>query len=136
MSDHNRKPSVQYPVKAAIAPQSVAAAATVTSGWVAIGTAKWAKLLSILGAGAGTAAVKLEQATTVGGANAKDLATAAQVGITAQAASTQAQSDVDITQYLDVDGGFGFVRASLTMTGGAGTFAAVGLELGPANFQA
>ncbi len=136
MSDHNRKPSEQYPIKAQVAPQSMAAAATATSGWVAISNNKWANIHAITGAGAGTLAVKVEQATTVGGAGAKDLATAAQVGITALAASSAADVDVDLTQYVDVDGGFGFIRISATMTGGAGTFAAVGLCLGPDAFQA
>jgi len=135
MSDHNRKPSVQYPYKAQVAPQSMAAAATATSGWVAIGTAKWAALCALVGAGAGTLAVKLEQATSSGGAGAKDLATAAQVGITALATGA-ALADVDLTQYMDVDNAFTHVRISATMTGGAGTLASVALALGPANFQA
>ncbi len=135
MSTPNVKPSIQYPYKAQVAPQSMAAAATATSGWIAVGTAKWAKILALVGAGAGTLAVKLEQATSSGGAGAKDLATAAQTGITALATGA-AQADVSIDQYLDVDGGFGFIRLSGTMTGGAGTLASASLELGPAAWQA
>lgn len=126
----NIAPSKLYAYAAQIAPQSVAAAGNPTSGWVAVANNKWAKLLALVGAGAGTLAVKLEQATSAAGAGAKDLATAAQVGITALATGQQ-QADVNIDQYLDVNGGFGYVRINATMTGGAGTLAAVSLELGP-----
>src|SRR6266511_2992251 len=101
MSDVNRKPSKVYAVKEQVVPQSVAAAATVTSGWIAVVNAKWLKLLALVGAGAGTLAVKVEQATTIGGAGAKDLATAAQVGITVLDTATKAaQADVNVDDYI------------------------------------
>jgi hypothetical protein len=136
MANPNEKPSTAYVVKGAVAPQSVAAAGTATSGWVDVGPNKWAKVVSCLGAGAGTAAVKLEQATSSGGAGAKDLITAANLGITAQANSTQVQADGNIDANLDLAGGFRWIRVSLTVTGGAGTLACASLELGPAQYQA
>jgi hypothetical protein len=136
MASPNEKPSTVYVVKGAIAAQSVAASATVTSGWIDVGQNKWAKILSVAGAGAGTFAVKLEQANTSGGGAAKDLITAANLGITAQANSTNVQADGNIDANLDLDGGFRWIRVSSLCSGGAGTLQAVSLELGPAVYQA
>lgn len=137
MSEFNVKPSVLFPgtYASAIAPQSVGAGATVTGAWISVKETKWVKLNLTMGAGAGTGALKLEQATSSGGAGAKDLVTAANLGITAQAAATQAQADFNVADNIDVDNSFAFVRASLTVTGGAGTLAAVTVELGPAYRQ-
>lgn len=131
----NVKPSVIYPLAGNIAPQSVAAAASVSTGWVDALNNKWASLSVLIGAGAGTAAVKLEQATSSGGAGVKDLLTAAQLGITAQGTG-QAQADGDLPDNLDIAGGFRWIRATLTMTGGAGTLAAVTMDIGPAAWEA
>lgn len=138
MSDVNRAPSQVYPGAYAqnITPQSVAAAATVTGGWVEVAQNKWAAITSIVGAGAGTLAVKVEQATSSGGAGAKDLITAANLGINGQAATTEVQADLNLDSVMDVDGGFTHIRLSGTVTGGSGTLVAVVLELGPAAIQA
>jgi hypothetical protein len=128
----NVKPSKLYPSKTSIAPQSVAAAATITSGWIDTAGYAWAKIASLVGAGAGTFAVKLEQATSAAGGGAKDLATAASLGITAQATGTASQADAQLgAQGVDVDNGFRYIRASATCAGGAGTLYALELELGP-----
>lgn len=131
----NVKPSKLYPNKGQIAPQSVAAAATVTSGWIDASNYAWAKLAILVGAGAGTFALKLEQATSSGGAGAKDLYTAAQLGVTVLATG-QAQADAQLGPALDVDNAFRWIRASATCAGGAGTLASVTVELGPDPFLA
>jgi hypothetical protein len=130
----NVRPSKVYPYAAQIAPQSVAAAATVASGWAAASSNAWLSLLLLVGAGAGTFAMKVEQATSSGGAGAKDLVTAANLGVTAQETG-QAQVDVQLGANLDIDNGFAYVRVSLTCTGGAGTLAAVAATLGPAAYM-
>jgi hypothetical protein len=114
----------------------VAAAATVTGGWISAKEVKFAKINSTAGAGAGTFALKIEQATSSGGAGAKDLATAAVLGITAQANVTQVQVDYNVADNIDTDNSFAFIRLSATCTGGAGTLYTALLELGPAYRQA
>jgi hypothetical protein len=133
----NYKPSLVYSgtYASAIAPQSVAAAGNPVGGWVSVALMKWAKVISIAGAGAGTVALKLEQATSSGGAGAKDLATAAVLGITAQANSTEVQVDFDIPENIDITNAFAFIRLNATVTGGAGTLYAASLELGPQSFE-
>lgn len=126
----NISPSKVYAYAAQIAPQSIAAAGTAQSGWVAVANNSWAKVLALVGAGAGTLAVKIEQATTSGGAGVKDCVTAAQLGITALATGQQ-QADAKLDQYVDVNNGFAYIRLNVTMTGGAGTLASASLELGP-----
>jgi hypothetical protein len=136
MSDVNRAPSKVQVVQSQIVPQSVAAAATVTSGWFAVKQNAWLKIISLVGAGAGTFAVKVEQATSSGGAGAKDLITAANLGITAQATGTPAvQADVKVDLNLDVDNAYAFVRLSATCTGGAGTLFGATIEAGPQMWQ-
>lgn len=134
MAEFNVKPSVLYPSAQAqcIAPQSVAAAATVTGGWVSAKETKWLKIFASVGAGAGTLAVKVEQATSSGGAGAKDLATAATLGASSLAASTILQVDYDVANNIDTTNSFAYVRLSATCTGGSGTLFAASLELGPA----
>jgi hypothetical protein len=118
----NVKPSIIYPLKDKVAPQSIAAAGTAQTGWIDCSTGNWLKLVLLVGAGAGTAAVSLDQATTAAGAGSKVLATAAQVGITAQGTGT-VEADYDLHNNLDINGGFAFVRATVTVAGGAGTLA-------------
>lgn len=130
----NVKPTKLYPIKTKVTAQSVAAAATVTSGWIPTAELDWLKITSIAGAGAGTFAVKVEQATAVGGTGAKDMVTAAQTGITAQANSTEVEVDIRIADYLDVDNAFNHVRLSVTCTGGAGSLYAAALFGGPVKF--
>jgi hypothetical protein len=85
----NVKPSIIYPLKDKVAPQSIAAAGTAQTALARLLDGQLAEAHQLLvGAGAGTAAVSLDQATTAAGAGAKALATAAQVGITAQGTGT------------------------------------------------
>lgn len=126
----NVKPSKLYPYKEQIAPQSVAAGATVTSGWFDAAEAANLKIAALVGAGAGTFAVKVEQATSSGGAGAKDLVA---TGITALATG-HAEADVALGAALDVDGAFRYVRVSATCTGGAGTLFSAQVEAGPATY--
>jgi len=136
MSSHNRKPSIEYAVKAQVVPQSVAAAGSASSGWVSVAQVKWAKVLALVGAGGGTLAVKLEQATDSSGTSAKDLITAANLGITAlDGTAKAAQADGDIPENIDVDNSFAYVRVTGTVTGGSGTIVSISLELGPQAFQ-
>ena len=136
----NEKPSLTYVAKtgAVIAPQSVAAAGNPLSSWVDSATLnKWAKVISLAGAGAGTFALKIQQATSAAGANAKDLITAAVLGITAQAAASVVQVDVPLDEgLLDLANGFRWIQLNATCTGGAGTFYAAVLELGPSAWSA
>lgn len=128
----NIKPSKLYSAKDEVLPQSAAAAATLTSGWIDAASMKWLKILALVGAGAGTVAIKVEQATTAAGAGVKDLYTAEQVGITALAtAAKRAQADVALDANLDVNNAFRYVRISLTVTGGAGTLVSASAEVGP-----
>ena len=137
MPFENYKPSIAFVNLAAsnVAPQSFAAAANVTGGWTKVTNNKWAKILSAIGAGTGTLALKVEQATDGSGTGVKDLMTAAALGITAQATGTIVQVDFSIPDNIDLVNGFGYIRLNATMTGGSGTLVAASLELGPASFE-
>ena len=134
MSLHNVKPTKQYPYKGLISPASVAAAGTATSGWVAVKQAKFAMASVIVGAGGGSVALKIEQATDGSGTSAKDCVTAAQLGITAQAAGGTS-ADADLSAYLDVDNSFTHIRLHATVTGGTGTIIGAALATGPAPYM-
>ncbi len=130
----NFKPSKVYPYKGQIAPQSVAAAGNVTGNWIDASQCRWLSGTLLVGAGGGTVALKIEQATSAAGAGAKDLYTAAQLGITAQGVG-QVQFDAQLDCNLDVANGFRWVRANATVTGGTGTLVSVGLIGGPSEFM-
>ena len=134
----NIKPSKVYGLQASaasVAPQSMAAAATAQGGWVAVAQNKWAKVIASLGAGTGTLAVKLEQATDSSGTGVKDLATAASLSASALANTTETALDIDLPDTIDLVNSFAFIRLNVTMTGGSGTLAGVTLELGPQIFE-
>ncbi|MGO9830699.1 MAG: hypothetical protein ACLPJH_11210 [Myxococcaceae bacterium] len=136
----NEKPSLVYKVPAyaaAIPPQSVAGAGNPLGGWADASLMKWGKILSLAGAGGGTFSLKVEQATSSGGAGVKDLLSAASLGITAQAAASVVQVDVALDEgLLDVTNSYRWVRLNVTCTGGGGTLYAATLELGPQVFTA
>lgn len=94
---------------------SVAAAGTLVSDWV--DAASYSRLQAVVGkdAGAGTWAVTWEQATSNAGAGAKALS-----GYAGTQANNRTQIDVDASA-LDTNGSFRWVRATATVTGGAGT---------------
>jgi len=104
-------------MKLADAPKaaSVAAAGTLASGWIAVGGYGAVHTVVGIGSGAGTPAITYEQATDSGGTGAKALA---------WDAGTFATDRTEVTNNpnaLDVAGGFTHVRATVTITGGAGT---------------
>lgn len=112
----------QVPLKAKIAPQSVAAAAHVNSGWVDAGQCINILTEVNLGAlGGGSVALTFEQATSSGGAGAKALSTF--TGAVSAVDNTTAEVD-NAPEGLDADNGFQFVRAVLTVTGGSGSLVA------------
>jgi len=140
MANYNEKPSNAFVSQAAasVVPQSVAAAGTATgSGWVSVKEVKWAKVTAFCGAGGGTLAVKIQQASDSSGTGVKDLITAANLGISALDGTAKiGQADCNIDANIDVDNSFAYVRLHATVSGGSGTIVAAGLELGPAPRQA
>ncbi len=133
----NIKPSQLYPVKDHILPQSVAAAASVSSGWIDASQQDWLSILALCGAGAGTVAIKVEQADSSVGGNAKDLYTAVQTGITVlDTTIKKQQADLQLGANLDVDANFRWIRITATVTGGAGTLISAGAQLGPSRYLA
>lgn len=99
---------------------SVAAAGTLVTGWVDVSLQQNIQAIVAIGSGAGTPAITWEQATSAAGAGAKSLA---------WAAGTFATDRIEVTNdcgaTLDLAGGFKFVRATVTITGGAGTLTAL-----------
>lgn len=120
----NAKPSELIAVVGTINPTSQAAG-TVTTGWVA--AADYEHLLAVLMVGAlgasATVAAKIEQATSSGGAGAKDVTGLAITTITT-GNNQQALINVDQND-LDINGGFAFVRLSVTVATAATLTSAV-----------
>lgn len=102
---------------------SVAAAGTLVSGWVNAGLYRSIHTVVGVDAGAGTPALTFEQATSAAGAGAKALS--------AWSGGTYASNKIEATndpEKLDLAGGFAFVRATATVTGGAGTLVSLNLH--------
>lgn len=104
---------------------------TYTSAWAA--AKHWEQFVAIVNTGTlGSAAVvnaKLEQATSSGGAGAKDIPGKAISAFTHAGSKSNKQALVNLrTAELDVNDGFQFVRLSLTVTGA--TSGVSGLLLG------
>jgi hypothetical protein len=120
--------SALVPLKAQIAPQSVAAAGNATSGWVDAKDAAALLAVANLGTlGGGTVTMSLEQATTSGGAGAK--AVTGFTGVASAVDNTQIVSDIEITPaLLDGDNSFRFVRMKLANVGGSGALVAGTLQ--------
>lgn len=126
----NCKPSERAALLAAIDPD-VTTASTVNSGWV--DASKFHTLMAVVMAGTlGTSATvdaKLEQATSAAGAGAKDISGAAITQLTEAGTDSDKQALINLrTDELDVDGGFSFVRLSITV--GTATSDAAGLLWG------
>lgn len=118
----NLKPSDRVAVVGAIDPDANAAGA-LSTGWVSV--AEYASLMAIVMAGtlgaSATLDAKLEQATDSSGTGAKDVTGKAITQLT-QASPNDSDQQAIINcgqQDLDVNGGFAFVR--LTMTVGTAT---------------
>lgn len=138
MNSINMKPTKAYPLAGAIRPQSVAAAGSVSTGWIAAGDAlAFARITVNLGVlGGGSEAVKLEQAQDSGGTGAKDLETAANLGLSGlNTNNTDKEADYRIHENIDTDNNFTHFRATLTNTGGTGALVAVTVQYGPARYQ-
>jgi len=130
-------PSVQFPTKGAINPQSIAAAGNATSGatWLdARDGSKWASIRALFGAlGGGSVQIDLLQATDAAGTGSKALVTNA---ITGTVNNSQQQADVDLIKTLDTNNGYGFIQVKATNTGGTGALVGVDVILGPPRFLA
>lgn len=130
MPNANIKPSDRAPVLAVIDPDAYTAA-TYTSGWVDMSL--WESLLAIvfagtLGSGA-TLDAKLEQATSAAGAGAKDITGKAITQLTQAGTDSDKQAVINCqSEDLDVEGGFRYVRLSMTV--GNATSDAGGVVLG------
>lgn len=117
MSYINTVPSSRATIAAVLDPISQAAA-TVTTGWVSMAT--YDAICAILQTGAlGTGATvdaKLEQATTSGGAGAKDITGKAITQLTEAGSKDNKQVVINCrADELDVAGGFAYVRLSVTV---------------------
>lgn len=116
----NSRASENIAVLATLDPVSQGAA-TVTTGWV--DARKFQQILAVIGVGVMTATstvdAKLQQATTAGGAGAKDIAAKAITQLLA-AGGNNRQVEIDLREEaLDVNGGFCFVRLSVTVAAAA-----------------
>lgn len=131
----NIQPSKVYPTSAQVAPQSIAAAGTANTGYVAVPAgAKWAHITLLCGAlGGGSEQVDINQATSTGGAGAKALATAAIAGVTTNSSVTDYDLNLDT---MDINNGFNCIRALVTNTGGTGALVAIAVKFGPAASEA
>lgn len=92
-------------------------AATLTTAWVNI--KNFAMLAALIMAGdlgsSATINAKLEQATSSGGAGAKDITGKAITALTQAGTDDNKQAWINVKpEELDVDGGFAFVRLSMT----------------------
>lgn len=125
----NPSPKSSFPTLGLCAPASVAASGTITTGGTYLQVPAGAtKLKCTLIAGtvgsAPTASLSALQATAGAGTGSKACA-----GITATfgtVAGTVVQADFDLTQVLDINGGFNFIQ--LTITNGAGSASILGAE--------
>ena len=112
----NQKPSESLALLATLDPASQAAG-TVTTGWVDAG--QFFSLMAILKAGvfgaSGTVDAKLQQATDSAGTGAKDVTGKAITQLVA-AGGNNRQAIINIKAAdLDVEGGFRYVRLSVTV---------------------
>jgi hypothetical protein len=122
-------PKAMFPTLGSCPPASAAAAGTITTGGTYLQVPAGAtKLKATLFCGTvgstPTAALSALQATSGAGAGSKACA-----GITATfatVANTVVQADFDLTQVLDINGGFNFIQ--LTITNNAGSASIIGAE--------
>jgi hypothetical protein len=103
-----------------IPPQSVAAAATATTAWIAArDVAEFVTMVNLGALQSGSVALTFQQATDSGGSGAKALTTGVNVGSSA-VDNANFEVDNDISK-LDHENGFDYFRAVLTVTGGSGS---------------
>lgn len=113
----NSLPSERAGLVGVIDPDAYAAS-TVTTGWVA--AKNFHSFLAVITAGdlgaSATIDAKLQQATSAAGAGAKDITGKAIAQLTQAGADDNKQALINLRgEQLDVDGGFAFVRLSMTI---------------------
>lgn len=122
----------QVPVAAQISPQLVANAQTKYSGWVDVSGYEAVMAVAIGGAlDSGAAALAFQQTKADAAGDPSDgdkKAVSTFTGGSVTADDTALQVD-NLTEKLDINGGFKFVRASLLTSGVGGTGAMLGLAL-------
>jgi hypothetical protein len=118
----NILPSKVYPFLGSVTPQSLTSAAANTGGtYLQIPPgSKWLIVRLLVGAGAGSVAVTVNQALTIGGGSTKaltltDASAKATTGILTAQPVTDFEFNLDTG--MDVNGGFNFVQLVLTVTG-------------------
>lgn len=128
------KPSVIFPTKAAIPPQSIAAAGTADTGWVQVPPgSKWLSVALNTGAlGGGSEQVDVLQAQDNSGTGSKALVTNL---ITEAGNNKTDDGDVDLDT-MDINNGFSYVKVRVTNTGGTGALVGLGAKFGPAPLAA
>lgn len=113
-------PSEQAAILGVVDPDVYAVGSSYSTGWVS--AANFFSFMAVAMAGtlgtAHTALVKIEQATSSGGAGAKDVVSSATLS---QAATSPLTSDKQVVaqcrqEDLDVDNGFAYVRATLVLS--------------------
>jgi hypothetical protein len=119
-------------VVAALDPQSVAAGASASTGWVP--AKNFAAFLAVIAAGAiaagGSLDVKVQQAKAADGTGTKDVPNAAITTLTNAGGGSGKQAIINTrSDLLDINNGFAFVRVTATATGGAALVSAVILGL-------
>jgi hypothetical protein len=116
------------PVADKIAPQSVAAAANATSGWIDAGQAPNFVVNAQLGAlGGGTVTLSIEQASDNTGTGAK---AAAGPGTPSSAANNATLTTNVRPEQLDQANGFRYFRAKLANVGGTGALVSAVIQSG------
>lgn len=134
----NVKPTEQVAILAGLNPASQAAG-TANSGWVLM--SQFQKLLALVQVGvfgaSATVDAKLQQATSSGGAGAKDITGKALTQLLA-AGGNNVQAEINLdAQELDVNGGFEYVQLSITVGTAAtvigGALIGFGARLAPAS---
>lgn len=130
MDNPNLLPSDRAKLAAVINPQSVVGA-TVTSGWVSMKT--YGTILALVQAGAIAASAlvdaKLEQATSSGGAGAKDITGKSITQLVGTDDNKQAEINLRAEE-LDVQNNYAYVRLSITVGDTASPDAAAALVSG------
>lgn len=112
----------RVPVKEAIDPQSVAAAGTAATGWIAAKDAE--NFLAVIQGGAlggGSVAASFTQATDGSGTDSKALSITAPTALSVN--NTQSEIDVNPND-LDLANNFTHFKMTLTVTGGTGALVA------------
>lgn len=128
----NVKPSQVYPIKTEIAPQSVAAAGSASSGWV-LARDSWLSLVLLLGAlGGATLSVDVLEATDGSGTGSQTLLTGVLAGLATNnsTASYDFKSDANLTLSTNYE----YIAFRVNVVGGTGSLVAAAVIGGPQRF--